>query len=285
MMHDLQAYNTYHIKAYAKYLYFPNTKAELISIYDKHKNIVTLGNGSNVILADENYIDTAFVVIKKGFNQITLSDETSIYAQAGVLLKELSSFAYDHGLSGVETFFDVPASVGGAMIMNVGAYGDEIYDHVAYIDVYCLTTKQEKKFTKSQIDYGYRYSYFKNKPYIILGACFCLTDKSPCLIQEKMTNILAQRQSKLPQEPSAGSVFKRPNYHITVGEMLEKINLKGYQIGGAQISLKHGGIIINKANATGQDVLALINFIKVEVKRQYEVALELEQIAIYDDEA
>ncbi|MDA0911057.1 MAG: UDP-N-acetylmuramate dehydrogenase [Proteobacteria bacterium] len=271
-MFSLKFYNTYHIESFAKHVYFPQSIDEIIGIYKRHAKVIILGNGSNIILTQSVYDDVAFIVIKEQFKKIShVSD--GVYAEAGVLLKELSLYAYDHSLSGVETFFDVPASIG-------GAYGDEIYDHVRYVDILDSESFTQQRIDKANIDYGYRYSMFKTRPVIILGACFDLSPKPQIEIKDKMDNILSQRQAKLPHEPSAGSVFKRPNYHITVGEMVEKIGLKGFQIGGAQISPKHGGVIINTGNATGQQILQLVEHIKQEVLIHYQVQLELEQILV-----
>ena len=278
-MISLKPYNTYHIDAYARNVYFPNSIKDCIEIYQKHRSIVVLGNGSNVILARANYKETAFIIVGNNFANISIVSK-GIYAQAGVLLKTLSLYTYQHCLSGLETFFDVPASVGGAMIMNTGAYGDQVYDCVAYVDILDLNTFKEQRIDKENIDHGYRYSMFKFKPCFVLGACFDLIPKAQTSIKTKMDNILAQRQAKLPHNPSAGSVFKRPEYDITVGEMVEKIGLKGYQIGGAQISKKHGGIIINAGKATGEDVLALVSLIQEKVSEAFDVQLFLEQIVI-----
>ncbi|WP_119329514.1 UDP-N-acetylmuramate dehydrogenase [Cysteiniphilum halobium] len=278
-MFSLKSYNTYHIESFAKHVYFPQSVNEIMEIYKRHTKVVVLGNGSNIILTQSVYENIAFIVIKDQFKRISEVKEGT-YAEAGVLLKELSLYAYEHSLSGVETFFDVPASIGGAMIMNTGAYGDEIYDHVQYVDILDTQTFVQQRIDKADIDYGYRYSMFKKMPVIILGACFDLSIKPQAEIKTKMDDILLQRQAKLPYEPSAGSVFKRPNYHITVGEMVEKIGLKGFQIGGAQISPKHGGVIINTNNATGQHILELVEHIKKVVLEQYHVRLELEQILV-----
>lgn len=278
-MFSLKPYNTYHIESFAKHVYFPQSIDEIIEIYKRHTRVIILGNGSNIILTQSVYEDVAFIVIKDQFKKISHVSK-GIYAEAGVLLKELSLYAYEHGLSGVETFFDVPASIGGAMIMNTGAYGDEIYDHVRYVDILDRESFTQQRIDKADIDYGYRYSMFKTGAVIVLGACFDLSAKPQIEIKDKMDNILSQRQAKLPPEPSAGSVFKRPNYHITVGEMVEKIGLKGFQIGGAQISPKHGGVIINTGNATGQQILQLVEHIKQEVLMHYQVQLELEQILV-----
>ncbi|WP_119343009.1 UDP-N-acetylmuramate dehydrogenase [Facilibium subflavum] len=278
-MISLKPYNTYQLDAYAQYVYFPQTIKEILDIYAKHDKVVLLGNGSNVILAKTHYNDTAFIIMQGHFDHIYAVNE-GIYAQAGVLLKSLAMHAYESSLSGVETFFDVPASIGGAMVMNTGAYGDEIYDHVVYVDVLDLTTKNVNRIEKSVIDYGYRYSMFQTMNCVILGACFSLIEKPKAVIQQKMDTILAQRQSKLPIDPSAGSVFKRPDYHISVGEIIERMGLKGYKIGGAKISVKHGGVIINHNNATGADILALIRFMQDKVWDYCQVRLMLEQIII-----
>lgn len=278
-MISLKPYNTYHIDAYAEHVYFPNTIDEIIVIYQEHAQVVVLGNGSNIIFAKPYYDEVAFLVLGENFSRIDFEGEYA-NAQAGALLKDISLQAYEHALSGIETFFDVPASVGGAMIMNAGAYGDQIYDIVEQVSVLELTTMSVKHYNKSDIRYGYRHTMFKEGGYCILGAQFRFVPKDRLLIKEKMDHIYAQRLSKLPYQPSAGSVFKRPDYHITVGEMVEKIGLKGLQIGGAQISPKHGGIIVNVGTATGRDVVDLIEKIKVEIFEHYGVTLEPEQIII-----
>ena len=265
--------------SFAKYLYSPASIAEIFELYTNHEDVVILGNGSNVILTKARYEETAFIVIKDDFKQIFQVDE-GIYAQAGCLLKSLSMYAYKHFLSGIETFFDVPASVGGAMIMNTSAYGDEIYDHVVYVDVIDTKYLKHRRIYKPDINYGYRYSMFKNAHFIILGACFGFSSKPQVEIKKKMDTIVIKRQSKLPNEPSAGSVFKRPKYNITVGEMVENVGLKGFQIGGAKVSIKHGGVIVNIGNATGKDILQVIDHIKKSIMIHYQVELDLEQILV-----
>ena len=279
-MYSLKNYNTYNINSYAKYVYFPNSVEQIIEICKKHEQIQVIGNGSNIILAQKYYFKRAFI-IQTNYNHIFFNNNL-MYAQAGSLLKKISIHAYVNGLSGLEIFFDIPASIGGAMIMNTGAYGDEIYNHVVYVDTLCLHKIQKKRFYKKDIDFGYRYSMFKSKKNIILGACLNFSFKNKDIINTKMRSILAKRREKLPDKPSAGSVFKRPNFHISVGEMIEQIGLKGYKVGGAQISLKHGGVIINAGNASGKNIIDLINYIKLTVWKTYKVKLELEQIIIYD---
>jgi UDP-N-acetylmuramate dehydrogenase len=279
-MTSLKKYNTYSLDSEAKDVYLPRSIKEIIEIYRKHKCVVILGNGSNVILAKRYYKDTAFLIFKDNFKKIR-EVQSGIYAESGVLLRELSLYAYNNSLSGVETFFDIPSSIGGAMIMNTGAYGDEIYDHLLYVKVLDVDKNGTRYILKNDISYGYRHSMLKKTPYIVLGACFsferCQKDK----IKQKMDDILTKRKLRLPiNQKSAGSVFKRPVYYLTVGEMVEKIGLRGYQIGGAEIAKTHGGIIVNNGSATGKDLLNLIKFIRKEVYSSYKVRLSLEQIII-----
>ncbi|MFZ9035777.1 MAG: UDP-N-acetylmuramate dehydrogenase [Francisellaceae bacterium] len=278
-MNSLKPYNTYAIEAYARDLYFPRTIDEISLIYKRHKQVIALGNGSNIILEKPYYEAPAFMVLTSHFHHYYLENH-SLYAEAGCLLKTLSHHACEQGLSGLETFYDIPASIGGAMIMNTGAYGDEIYDHIQYVDVLCLKDQKRLHFPKSAIHYGYRHSMFKDNNYLVLGAAFTLTPKPMSDIRHKMDHILGQRLKKLPPEPSGGSVFKRPDYHISVGEMIEKLGLKGYRIGGAEISKKHGGVIVNVDHASGEDILALVTFMKDAIQQHYGVSLELEQIVI-----
>ena len=287
-MFPLKHYNTYNLNSFARYVYFPRSINEIIDVYKMHENkVIILGNGSNIIFRKFYYGSTAFIIVKDNLSKIFFLDkeEGEIYAQAGCLLKTLSIFAYQHNMSGIETFYDIPASVGGAIVMNTGAYGDEIYDCILCVDVFDIKNFTRKRIFKSDISYGYRYSMFQSNKYFIFGAIFKLNTKTQLKIKEKMYYVLEKRKAKLPFEPSAGSVFKRPNKHThydckTVGQMVEKLGLKGFQVGGAKISEKHGGIIVNTGAACGTDILQLIKYIKEKVHSHYNIKLELEQIVI-----
>ncbi|MBK2268218.1 UDP-N-acetylmuramate dehydrogenase [Francisella philomiragia] len=277
---SLEQYNTYRIKSYAKHVYFPSNEQQLLEIINKHNQVFFLGNGSNIIFSKEYYDDVAFVVFCKNFNSYTIRGNC-LDVQAGALLQDLALATYHAGLSGIETFYDVPASVGGALIMNAGAYGDEIYTYIKSVTVLDLEAKQIKKYFKEDIEYGYRYSMFKYlKNICILSAEFEFEPKSKQDIKAKLDDIYSRRLLNLPQKPTAGSVFKRPQANVPVGVMVEELGLKGKQIGGAQISLKHGGIIVNNDNATGQDILQLIEFIKQQILEHYNIELHEEQIVI-----
>ncbi|AEI35391.1 MULTISPECIES: UDP-N-acetylmuramate dehydrogenase [Francisella] len=277
---SLEQYNTYRIKSYAKHVYFPDNEKELLEIVNRHNQVFFLGNGSNVIFSKEYYDDVAFVVFCENFNSFNIDDKC-VKVQAGVLLQDLALATYEAGLSGIETFYDVPASVGGALIMNAGAYGDEIYTYVKSVTILDLKTKKIKKYLKDDIEYGYRYSMFKYfNDICILSAEFEFESKSKQEIKMKLDDIYSRRLLNLPQKPTAGSVFKRPQANMPVGVMVEELGLKGKQVGGAQISPKHGGIIVNNGHATGEDILRLIELIKREVLEHYSIELHEEQIVI-----
>jgi len=278
---SLEKYNTYRIKSFAKFVYFPSSEAEVVEIAKKHHKLFFLGNGSNIIFSKEYYGDEiAFVVLCENFNSFIISDN-HLSVQSGALLQDLALATYQAGLSGIETFYDVPASVGGALIMNAGAYGDEIYSVVKSVKVLDIKSCQIKDYQKADIDYGYRHSQFKGDENIcILSAEFEFEKKPKAEIKAKLDDIYSRRLANLPQKPTAGSVFKRPQANVPVGVMVEELGLKGKIIGDAQISPKHGGIIVNNGHATGQDIVALIEYIKAQVLEHYNIALHEEQIII-----
>jgi UDP-N-acetylmuramate dehydrogenase len=243
---SLEKYNSYRIKSYAKNVYFPSSENEIIDIAKKHQKLLFLGNGSNVIFSKEYYSDEiAFVILCEKFNRFEILGN-NVTVQSGALLQDLALVTYQAGLSGIETFYDVPASIGGALIMNAGAYGDEIYTYVKNIKVLDLKTDQVKEYQKLDIDYDYRYSMFKN-------------DTNICILSAE---------------------FKRPQANVPVGVMVQELGLKGRMVGDAQISPKHGGIIVNNGNAKGEDIIALIDYIKARILEHYDIKLHEEQIVI-----
>lgn len=276
---NLAQKNTYKLPAHAKTIYYPSTIDEIQSIYNKHDNVFVLGNGSNVIFTQKVYHRLVFIALSENFNQFQVNDNI-ITAQAGASLKSLSLKALEQRLSNLEVFYDIPASVGGALWMNAGAYGESIYDYVLEVTALNPKTNQVNTYSIKQIQYSYRYSMFQQSGEIILSAKFLMNKGHYEPIKTKMDHIYELRNKNLPKQDSAGSVFKRPNYHITVGEMVQNLGLKGHQIGGAMISQQHGGIIINSDNASAEDILALIKLIKTKVKNHYDVDLQLEQIPV-----
>jgi len=276
---DLKNFNSYRIRAKCKLAYFPENEKDVIDFYRENKNFVLLGSGHNVILSKSCY-DTNFLIFNGNFNQ-TIVRNSTIEAEAGATMLELSEQALKSGLSGLEIFYDIPSSLGGAVVMNAGASGEEIKDVLVKVRYLDLEDMEVKEIQKEKMDFKYRNSFFqRNTNKVILKVWLQLVTKEKSLIQEKMEIIKAQRWAKQPKEfPNAGSVFKRPRGYY-VGAIIDDLRLKGFSLGGAKISEKHGGFIINYDNATGQDILNIIEEVKKQVWNKYKVDLEVEQRVI-----
>jgi len=244
---------------------------EILKEYEVDFRII--GKGTNVIPTDE---EKDFAVIStERIDSIEIHDEL-INVSAGMSFKSLCLLALEHSLSGLEKAFGLPGSVGGAVYMNAGCYGWEMAQNI--VSIKAFDGKSVIAISPSEAQFSYRDSIFKHeKSLIILSAVLKLTKGDKKSIHELMIDTMRKRYEKQPLEyPSAGSVFKRPRPDFYVGTAIESLGLKGYQIGGAQVSEKHAGFIINKGNATASDVLKLIDFVKGKVKEFYGVELETE---------
>lgn len=275
---DLTNFNSYRIQSRCKQAFLPNTEEEVINIFKKKQPLILLGSGHNVILS-KTYYDENFVIFNGNFSRHVIDEESkTMEVEAGAFMKDLCVVALKHSLSGLEVFYDIPSSIGGAIVMNAGASGEEIKSLVTKVRYLDLKTMQIKEMQNSEIGFEYRNSYFQKNPNnVILKVWLQLDSGSENEIREKMNRIKAQRYAKQPKNhPNAGSVFKRPKGYY-VGAIMEDLNLKGFSVGGAKISEKHGGFIINYNNATGQDVLGVINGVKKRVKEAYDIELEVEQ--------
>ena len=243
--------------------------------------IFVIGNGSNLLVSDKG-IRGAVVKLGGEFLKVQLIDENTIECGAGVLVSKMCSFAQKNSLSGVEFAYGIPGTVGGAVFMNAGAYGGEMKDVV--ISAKSVTFDGENKFrTASEMELDYRKSIYSSVDEIILSVQLKLEKGEKLHIEEKMKDFLARRKEKQPLEyPSAGSVFKRPvgNY---AGTLIQTCGLKGKKIGGAMVSTKHAGFIINTGNATCEDVVNLIDHIKATVFEQTGIALESEVRIVGDN--
>src|SRR5690606_19507865 len=186
--------------------------------------------------------------------------------------------ALENGLSGIEIFYDIPSSLGGAIVMNAGASGEEIKDVLVKVRYLDLQDLKIKEILKEDMSFEYRNSFFqRNTDKIVLKAWLRLKAGSKDQIKDKMETIKAQRWAKQPKEfPNAGSVFKRPKGYY-VGAIIDELQLKGFTIGGAKISEKHGGFIVNFNNAKGEDIINIINEVKRRVLENFGVDLEVEQ--------
>ena len=277
---DLSLYNSYRIKSFCKRAFFPTNEIDFISIYsdyrESHKKII-LGGGNNVILSSD-YYQNDFILVGKTFSDIYLEDRNTIVCQSGVHSKTFSEFTLSKGLSGAEIFYDIPSSMGGAVVMNAGAGGEEIKDILVKVEYLDMVDKKIKEILKKDIEFEYRNSLFqKNGDKIVLRVWLKLKPGCKEDILQKMINTKEARWKKQPREyPNAGSVFKRPK-GFYVGALIEELVLKGYTVGGAQISEKHGGFIVNRNNATGEDILTIIKVVKEKVKKKFGIDLEIEQ--------
>ncbi len=243
---------------------------------------VIIGKGSNLLVRDEG-IDCPVIFIGDGMSQIKLcppphnapDDKVFVWAQAGVSLSKLCRFCADHGLTGLEFAYGIPGTVGGAIYMNAGAYGGEIAD-VLYSSTHLTSDGKPQTFTGDSLDFSYRHSTYCERDLCITEACFALGRGDRESITTTMEEIISKRKEKQPLEwPSAGSTFKRPEGHYA-SALVDECGLKGLSKGGAQVSEKHAGFVINKGDATAQDVLTLIEQIKRIVKEKTGYVLECE---------
>lgn len=278
---NLKYYNAYRIESICSKAWFPQNEEELLSIYKESidKKIIILGNGNNIILSKE-YYEEEFIILNGCFNSIDVNQNIMI-SESGATLEQLSESAHINSLTGLEIFYDIPSSVGGAVVMNAGTKDGEIKDiliKVRYLDLLDLKIKE---IDKNNIDFEYRNSFFqKNIDKIVLKVWFKLEYGNQVEIKKKMDEYKKTRWSKQPREfPNCGSVFKRPKGKF-VGPMLDELGMKGFTIGGAKISEKHSGFIVNTGNATGKDILAVIRETQSRVKEKFGVNLEAEQRVI-----
>lgn len=236
--------------------------------------VFVLGKGSNLLVSD-NGIEGVVIKLDGGFNTITLVDDDTIYCGAAVSLAKLCRFASDNGLSGLEFAWGIPGSAGGAAYMNAGAYGGEMKD--VLISCNHITKNGEYgSLSADELDLSYRHSAYADNDYIITGISVRLKKDSKAEIEKRMNDYMNRRKDKQPLEyPSAGSVFKRPEGYFA-GKLIQDSGLKGASVGGAMVSEKHAGFIVNTGNATCNDVLSLIEHIKTTVKKNFGVELECE---------
>ena len=255
----------------AEYFVTPESKEELIGILKLESPITVIGNGSNLLVKDNGTKGIVVSTIK--LRNYKINGDT-IEADAGMPLIMLSKIAAENGLSGLEFACGIPGTLGGAIFMNAGAYGGEMNDIVVsseYIDKdFIIQEITEHKFE-------YRKSiYSKEIEGIILSAKLKLQQGDINQIKEKMNQNLESRNSKQPiNMPSAGSTFKRKD-GVIVSKLIDEAGLKGYTIGGAQVSTLHAGFIVNKGGATSQDILDLIQYVQQVIKDKYEIDIETE---------
>lgn len=274
---DLKKYNTYRIGGKARYLVKPYDieSLNLLINYLNNNNIkyLVIGNGSNIILPDEDY--DGVIILLSNLNKCIINKD-EVYVEAGKMLNVFIMNVVNNNLSGIENLCGIPGTLGGAIVQNAGCYGTNISDKL--ISVSYLENGKVFEIKNSECNFSYRNSIFKsNKNKIILSAKFKFDFKN----KDEMLSIIKENNQKRknvqPLEyPNAGSVFRNP-VNLSSGKLIDEAGLKGYNINDAYVSIKHANFIINKGNATSKDIIDLINFIKKVILEKYNIELILEQ--------
>ena len=233
-----------------------------------------LGRGSNLLVADRG-AEAFLIKLAGGLDRLELLGENSLYVGAGVTLAQAAVFALEHALTGLEFAHGIPGTLGGGVFMNAGAYDGELSQVVSWADVLDETGRRFR-LEGPDLELGYRTSVFSRKPWVVTGARLDLTPGDPAAIRARMEDLSHRRRSKQPLEfPSAGSTFKRPAGHFA-GALIQEAGLKGVRIGGAQVSEKHAGFVVNTGGATSDDILSLIRLVRDTVLEKTGVLLEPE---------
>ncbi|WP_394120721.1 UDP-N-acetylmuramate dehydrogenase [Planococcus donghaensis] len=248
--------------------------------YENNIPLLLLGNGSNMVVRDGGF--RGIVLTLKSLQAIQI-EGTRVYAQGGANIKKVSKTVAAKQLTGFEFACGIPGSIGGAMAMNAGAYGGEIKDIIIQATV--LSKEGEKLIlSKEDLELGYRKSIITKKGFYVLSAEFELEVGKQTVIDAKMSELTYQRETKQPLEfPSAGSVFKRPPGNFA-GKLIQDSGLQGRGFGGAEVSTKHAGFIVNKNNASANDYIQTIEMVKAAVQEKFGIDLELEVKIVGEDQ-
>lgn len=276
MQEPMKKHTTFRVGGPAEYYMIPKRdEIEALIRLCNHYNIpfLIIGNGSNLLVSDRG-IRGAVIEIGKEMDEIQIEGER-IVVQAGALLSKTAHRAMKESLTGMEFAAGIPGCVGGAVAMNAGAYGGEIKDILSCVTI--LTKEGEvKKLSAKELELSYRHSIISAKEYIVLDAEFVLKKGEREQIESRMEELKERRVEKQPLEyPSAGSTFKRPEGYFA-GKLIMDAGLRGFQVGGAAVSEKHCGFVINRGDATAADIYQLIQEVQKEVSRRFGVKLEPE---------
>ena len=264
----MSKHTTFRIGGNADIVLYPDNEIVISEIikFCKTENIPLkiFGKGSNILVSDDG-ISGAVIILDSRFSKLELVDETTVLCQAGAAMSVIGEFACEHSLTGFEFGAGIPGTVGGALYMNAGAYDGEMKDIVVsakYLD----SDGEAHTLSKEELKLGYRKSVFTDMTSCITEVVLDLKKGNKEEIRAKMSDLMHRRVSKQPLNfPSAGSTFKRPEGHFA-GALIEQSGLKGYTIGGACVSEKHAGFVVNKGGATSKDVLKLVEHIKANCK-------------------
>jgi len=270
----LAPFTTFRIGGAADYYLEPADVEDVVNLmtYLTARNFpwFVLGNGSNILISDEG-IRGAVINLEAGFSYLKF-ENGSVVCGAGVKVARFVDFCIQKGLAGVEMLAGIPATMGGAVAMNAGAYGGEISDYITHVAV----VRGGKLLMLSKADCGFVYRYSALRDSVIVEAKFKLPTGDREKLSQRRKDLLLKRNLEQPVEiPNAGCIFKNPKGHFAA-ELIQECGLKGFKLGGAMVSPKHSNFIVNYADATAQDVMNLIKIIRQKVKEKYNIQLELE---------
>lgn len=271
-------YTSFRIGGRADALLFPDTETELVSLllFLRAETIPfrVIGNATNLLVSDDGY--RGALIMTKHIRSVSVSGRTA-RASCGTPINVLCRTLADFSLGGIEELYGIPGTLGGAVFMNAGAFGRTIADRLSFVSALHIPDGKTMVFSKEECFFSYRSSFFaKNRDYVIMSADFSLTPGRCGAIRDTMKTVLEERMQKQPTAlPNAGSVFLKPDGHYAA-RLIEDAGLVGARIGGAAVSVKHAGFIVNLGGATAKDVLDLINHIKETVQNIFGIELETE---------
>lgn len=275
-MEPMSSHTTFRVGGPADVLVQPDYKMlpDVIKLCRKYQETYyVVGNGSNLLVGDKGIRGVVIEMVTNRQSLAVFGDR--IIAGAGMLLSKVANFAADNELTGMEFAAGIPGSIGGAVVMNAGAYGGEMKDIIESVTV-LDAAGDEKKLSLEELELGYRKSCIIKNNYIVTEVTLKLSKGNPEAIRDRMRELNEQRRAKQPLEyPSAGSTFKRPEGYFA-GKLIMDAGLRGYRLGGAQVSEKHCGFVINREHATAEDIHLLIEYVSAEVERQFGIKLEPE---------
>ena len=271
-------YTSFRIGGPAEIMAFPKTKEELASLLQKTDLLdckkVILGAGTNILAPDEG-MPGLVICLRNFMDTMEQSSKNTIRVGAGVRMARVAQFAANLGLSGLEFAHGIPGSVGGGVYMNAGAYGGEICQVCKSVELMDYSG-QLYNYTAERMEFSYRHSCLERKPLIVVSAEFALSKKPRAEIQSTMQDMMNRRRATQPLDlPSAGSAFKRPTGGYAAA-MIDQLGLKGYRVGGAEVSTKHAGFVVNIGGATAEDVKNLLADVSDKVFEKFNVRLEPE---------
>ncbi len=274
---SMKKHTTFRIGGPADYLAAPETQEGICSVVrlcrEKNWPFYVIGNGSNLLVSDQGYRGVV-LQLYRNYSKIEVSG-TEISAESGAMLSVIAKRAMEAGLIGLEFAGGIPGTLGGAVVMNAGAYGGEMKNVLVTATVF-TQENEVREIPAQELDLGYRHSAVLPNGWIVLGAKLSLQPGSPQEIQACMEDLKQRRAEKQPLDlPSAGSTFKRPEGYFA-GKLIMDAGLRGFKVGGAQVSEKHCGFVVNTGDATAQDVLELTREVSRRVQEQFGVTLERE---------